>query len=189
MSGICRVVHALAVSLWFGSVAFFTVAGLLVFQATEDAARGNAPWLAEPVGHAVEGLPEPRLERGSRAAGAVVSRIFPFYFALQAGCAAAALATAAAIGGRVRLAACLLGAAAVAGGWTLQQKVSHLRQERNTTMDAAYAASSPPTALVDAALEARRSFGMWHGASLLANFAVLGISGWLACLLGAKAKD
>ena len=180
MSAICRVAHVLAVSLWFGSVAFFTVAGLLIFQAMEEAARSDAPWLAAPTGQVVEGLPAPRLERGSRAAGAVVGRIFPFYFALQAGCAVVALLTALRLGGRVRLAVCVLGAAAVAGGWMLQQKVSHLREERNTRTDEAYAAAAPSKALVADALAARRAFGVWHGISLLANFAALGLSGWLA---------
>ncbi|NBO91759.1 MAG: hypothetical protein EBV06_05540, partial [Planctomycetia bacterium] len=105
-----RIMHALSVSLWFGSVVFFTVAGLLIFQAFEQVARQEAAdrpsWLPVASLYAGvspgQGFPEPlRLEQGSRAAGVAVSGIFPFYYAVQTGCAVVALLTALRIGGRI----------------------------------------------------------------------------------------
>src|SRR5262245_10865744 len=141
-----RTLHALAAGLWFGAVAFFTVAGLLIFGAFADEARkpidqrelwfpAPSEYERDPLG---EGFPDPtRLEQGSRAAGAAVSRIFPVYYALQAGCAVVALATALALGGprRARLAVCVLGLLVVLGGWWLEQRVSALRGPRNELTD------------------------------------------------------
>src|SRR5262245_41910775 len=115
-----RTLHALATGLWFGAVAFFTGAGLLIFQAFADERRKPIDqrelWFPTATEFdrpsPLEGFPDPvRLEQGARAAGAAVSRVFPFYYALQAGCAGVALLTAFALGGprRTRLAVCLLG--------------------------------------------------------------------------------
>lgn len=81
---IARCLHQLSVALWFGSVAFFTVAGLLIFQAFEEVAleTERPAWL--PVvplyaGTPPEGFPTPLArEQGSRAAGVAVSGVFPF---------------------------------------------------------------------------------------------------------------
>jgi glycerol-3-phosphate acyltransferase PlsY len=187
---VTRVIHALSVSLWFGSVAFFTVAGLLLFQAFEDEARKTAAdrpaWLPAvslyDQGSPGKGFPEPlRLEQGSRAAGVAVSGIFPFYFALQTGCAVVALLTALAIGGRIRIAACVVGLAVVLAGWGLERVVHEVREPRNVKTDLALAEPSEDR-LLEARM-ARSRFGMWHGISLLANFAALGVSATLAGLL------
>ena len=39
MLRLLRSLHALAVSLWFGAVVFFTIAALLIFQAFEQVSR------------------------------------------------------------------------------------------------------------------------------------------------------
>src|SRR5262245_2073826 len=175
-----RTLHTLAAGLWFGAVVFFTVAGVLIFQAFADHSRPpfhqREIWFPEPeeFGHPPlgDGFPDPtRLEQGSRAAGAAVRRIFPFYFALQAGCAAVALVTALALGGprRVRLALCVLGLLAVLGGWWLEERVAALREPRNELTDEVLRTPIPSEEQLEAAREARATFSRWHFYSLAAN--------------------
>src|SRR5262245_24779972 len=103
MQPLLRALHSLSVALWFGTVAFFAVAALLIFGAFEAESRKEAAerpaWLPLPPLYAKapspKDLPDPlRLEQGSRAAGAAVGAVFPVYYAVQAGCAAVALVTA-----------------------------------------------------------------------------------------------
>jgi hypothetical protein len=182
-----RTLHALAAGLWFGAVVFFTIAGVLIFQAFADASAPTfdqrAIWFPEPeeFGHPPlgEGFPDPtRLEQGSRAAGAAVGRIFPVYFPLQAGCAAVALLTALGLGGprRVRLAFCLLGLLVVLGGWWLEERVAALRVPRNDLTDVVLRTPIPSEEQLEAAREARATFGRWHFYSLAANFAALAVA-------------
>src|SRR5262245_23763324 len=103
MYTVLRASHVLAVALWFGSVAFFTFAPLLLFNAFAEVSREPAErrplWLPLPAAFDQpspgEGFPEPlRLEQGTRAAGLAVGSIFPAYYGLQAGCGIVALLTA-----------------------------------------------------------------------------------------------
>jgi hypothetical protein len=184
----CKTLHVLSVGLWFGSVAFFTVAGLLVFQAFSDLARQSESerlWFPVPAmfQHAPPSgaFPNPlRLEQGSRAAGVAVSRIFPVYYGLQLGCGIVALLTAVCISRAVegrghpwRNVLCVLALATVALGWWLERKVSELRIPRNELTDAVLTASSPTSEQVTEAEAARAEFGRWHGYSLMQNFATL----------------
>jgi hypothetical protein len=183
---IARCLHQLSVALWFGSVAFFTVAGLLIFQAFEEVAleTERPAWL--PVvplyaGTPPEGFPTPLArEQGSRAAGVAVSGVFPFFFALQTACAVVALATAWMIGGSWRKGLCVLGLLLVLSGWGIERWVHHLRFPRNELTDAALADPTPEKVIQ--ARSARAAFGMWHGISLLVNFAALGVTMGLAAL-------
>jgi acyl phosphate:glycerol-3-phosphate acyltransferase len=187
MLSLLRVTHVFAVALWFGSVAFFTVAGLLIFQSFRDVsalpADQRPPWLPLPEAFAREspdGFPNPlRLEQGSRAAGVAVGGIFPVYYATQAGCGVVALLTALLLargdegrGDGVRLALCGLALATVLGGWRLERRVTELRVPRNELTDQALASPSP-AGLIDEAREARAEFGRWHGYSLIQNFVTL----------------
>jgi hypothetical protein len=193
MSGLLRTMHALSVALWFGSVAFFTVAGVLIFSAFERESakkpKERPAWF--PASELYEKEPPPesnfpdplRKEQGSRAAGVAVSEIFPVYFMLQAGCGAVAVLTALALvmgpGGRlnaVRLVVCVLALAAALGGWWLERKVHDLRVVRSERTDAVLALSSPSAEQIEEAKAARADFGKWHGISLLANFATLGLT-------------
>jgi glycerol-3-phosphate acyltransferase PlsY len=175
-----RIVHQISVALWFGSVVFFSVAGLLLFQAFEAVALSpeRPAWL--PVvplysGTPPEGFPEPLArEQGSRAAGVAVSAIFPFYFALQSVCAVVALGTAWSLGGDWRKGLCLLGLLLALSGWGLERYVHQLRGPRNEWTDAALA--DPTPAKLVQARAARAAFGHWHGISLLGNFATLGVT-------------
>lgn len=198
MLSLLRILHVLAVSLWFGSVAFFTVAGLLIFQAFSAVsalpAEERPLWLPIPPafqGAPVEGLPDPlRLEQGSRAAGVAVSRIFPFYYALQAGCGVVAVLTASLLarsgegrGHGWRGALTKLALLTVLGGWWLELRVSELRVPRNDLTDRVLLAESPSQELLVEARAARATFGMWHGFSLLQNFLTLAcVTGITLCL-------
>jgi hypothetical protein len=83
----------------------------------------------------------------------------------------------------VRIATCVVGLAVVLAGWGLERVVHDLRVPRNEKTDAALSQPSGPA--LEAARAARAAFGMWHGISLLANFAALAASGTLAGLLAA----
>src|SRR4051794_26393537 len=96
-----RSLHVLAVATWFGSVVFFTIAGVRIFDAFSEVAGEESRPLWFPIPEAFDkpplgdGFPkETRLEQGSRAAGAAVGKIFPVYYGLQAGCGLVALLTA-----------------------------------------------------------------------------------------------
>lgn len=191
MTAFVRTIHALAVSLWFGSVAFFTVAGLLVFGAFERVSQdeGERAWFpvapqydkAPPEGSK---FPDPlRKEQGSRAAGVAVGAIFPTYYALQAGCGLVAMLAAFALlraeGGRLnraRFFVCVLGLLTVKLGWWLERKVHDLGVTRHQTADVMLRAATPTEGQVTEAREARAAFFAWHGVSLLVNFATLGLS-------------
>src|SRR5262245_66678294 len=107
MLAFLRTIHVLSVALWFGSVAFFTVAGVLLFGAFEKESlkpQSERPaWFPIPPAYQKEvppesNFPDPlRREQGSRAGGVAVSGIFPVYFALQAGCGGVAVLTALAL--------------------------------------------------------------------------------------------
>lgn len=185
-----RVVHVLAVAAWFGSVVFFTVAGVLIFQgfAEVSALPGEERplWLPLPEvfqgASPGEGFPEPiRLEQGSRAAGVAVSKIFPFYYGLQTGCAVLALLTAWVLGRQGegqghgwRTGLCLLALLSVVGGWWLEQEVARLRIPRNERTDEVLTARAPVSAsLLEEARAARSTFGRWHGYSLIQNLVTL----------------
>lgn len=200
MSGLMRTIHVLAVALWFGSVAFFTIAGVLIFRAFEQESMKEAEqrdkWFPVPAEYARptppdSGFPDPlRKEQGSRAAGVAVGGIFPTYFALQAGCAGVAVLTALLLalmhGGRlngVRLTVCVLGLAAVLAGWWLERKVHELRVPRNELTEKALTAEASARQ-IEEAKEARQEFGRWHGISLLVNFATLGLALTATALAG-----
>jgi hypothetical protein len=191
MLALVRTVHVLSLAVWLGSVVFFSVAGLLIFGAFEEVSRlpekSRPSWFPVAPGYEKEspgpGFPEPlRLEQGSRAAGVAVGKVFPVYFALQAGCAALAFLTALALGrsggglSTGRKLVYLLGLASVLAGWGLEQRVAELRKPRNDLTDAVLAAPSPTDEQMEAARQARAEFGKWHGYSLLVNFATLGLA-------------
>jgi hypothetical protein len=188
MLPLLRVTHVFAVALWLGSVAFFTVAGLLIFQSFRDVsalpADQRPTWLPLPemfARESPEGFPTPlRLEQGSRAAGVAVSGIFPVYYVTQAACGVVALLTALLLarggegrGHGVRLALCALALATALGGWWLERRVTELRVPRNELTDQVLATPTPPAELLAEARAARAEFGRWHGYSLIQNFATL----------------
>jgi acyl-phosphate glycerol 3-phosphate acyltransferase len=185
-----KTLHVLALGLWFGATVFFTLAGVLIFGAFEEKARlekDNRPlWF--PVPDAMnkeppsEKIPRPlRLEQGSRAGGAAVAPLFPWYYGIQTGCAIVGLGTA--LGWSLNrrsgwlpfVRAILLGLAlaTVGVGWWLEGVVTAKRVPRNELMDQVIMKSHPSKQEIDDAVKARADFGMWHGFSLLQNFTTL----------------
>src|SRR6516162_8618717 len=102
-----KVLHVLALGLWFGTVIFFTfVVGLNLFG-TFEAVAAESPsdrpsWF--PIWNFYDGkspddaFPEPlRREQGTQAAGVAIHPLFGWYFAIQTVCALLATATALAL--------------------------------------------------------------------------------------------
>src|SRR4051794_4762741 len=98
-----KTLHVLALGLWFGTVVFFSLAGVLLQRAFEEVStlpRGERPvWFPLPDAFDRElpgaALPSPlRKEQGSQAFGAAVGPLFPWLFGIQGICGVVALATA-----------------------------------------------------------------------------------------------
>jgi acyl phosphate:glycerol-3-phosphate acyltransferase len=182
----CKILHVLALGLWFGTVIFFSfVVGLNLFETFERVAAeppAERPiwfpmWNADDGSPPVPTLPEPlRKEQGTRAAGVAITPLFHWYFGIQGMCALLATATALAwrrMGtGRIhRLRAGVLLAAliTVGLGWWLERVVDDLRGPRNSTFDTMVRHSPPRDEDVRAAVEARQTFARWHLYSLGLN--------------------
>jgi acyl-phosphate glycerol 3-phosphate acyltransferase len=161
MNTAARIIHVLALSLWFGGGVFFTfVVAIQLFAKLE--ALGSTPpgerpeWLALPTS-----FDKPA---ATRLAGETISPMFSRYFLMQGVCGVLALVTSLRFwrdepGWRVhRLRFWLLALAllTVIIGWPLEQHVGTLRLLRNQGDEAATAA-----------------FGMWHTISLFLNFATI----------------
>jgi acyl-phosphate glycerol 3-phosphate acyltransferase len=176
-----KTLHVLAVALWFGSMAFFTLTGAVLFPTFDALAarseQDRPAWL-RPIPPAYdkpwpgEGFPNPlRREQGARIAGAVVAPLFPWYFGIQAGCGLVALVTALAWlrrGRRVerlRVGLLALALVCVAVGWGLERVVEGLRGPRDALPDSA--------ADIVPAREARQKFTTRHNYSLAVNFVTL----------------
>jgi acyl-phosphate glycerol 3-phosphate acyltransferase len=164
MLHLSKVIHVLAVALWWGSNVFFSlIAAVLIFRTWEGYAQDPPIWFP--------GAASFTKETGTRIAGATVGPIFPFFFAVQAMCALLALVTS--LGfirweperrvHRTRFALIALAALTVAIGWPISLKVSALREQRyaNDPAQAAFA---------------RSQFGPWHTVSLFLNFGTIGLT-------------
>jgi acyl-phosphate glycerol 3-phosphate acyltransferase len=183
MLTLIKVVHLLALGLWFGSIVFFSlVAAPLLFQGFESEAAKPADqrpsWFPLPEAFARDA--ETRKEQGTRAAGAAVAPLFDWYFPLQGVCGLLAVATALSFSGppewahRWRSYLLIAGVITVVAGWPLERKISDLRQARNETRDQVLSklarSEVVPADLDRAADDARAQFGLWHTISRLLNF-------------------
>jgi hypothetical protein len=190
MLSLAKIVHVLAVGLWFGMGVFFTfVVGLSLFDTFENLTskpREERPlWLPVPAELDRESpggrFPDPlRKEQGSRIAGAAVGPMFPWYYALQAGCGVVGLLTALGFAGRggvhrVRVLVLLAATAGAGAGWWLERKVEALRVDRSAKSDVVLRSSSPTSEEIEAANAIRATFGQWHSYSLFANFATVAL--------------
>ncbi|HTU89640.1 MAG TPA: glycerol-3-phosphate 1-O-acyltransferase PlsY [Gemmataceae bacterium] len=190
MFHVSKILHVLALGLWFGTVVFFSfVVGLNLFGTFERVAA-EAPGEREvwfPMWTAYDGpspdlaLPNPlRKEQGTRAAGVALVPLFNWYFGIQAGCAVLATATALWWGrrgaGRVhslRAGILLAALVTVVLGWRLMLVVEDMRESRNGTFDAMVRQSTLHAEDVRPAIEARQAFVRWHLASLGVNMATV----------------
>ncbi|MBY0526571.1 MAG: glycerol-3-phosphate 1-O-acyltransferase PlsY [Gemmataceae bacterium] len=187
-----KMIHVLALGLWFGSVIFFTfVVGLSLFGTFEHLSEKPASerpfWLPLPTELAKERpserFPDPlRKEQGSRIAGAAVGPMFSWYYGIQTVCAILAVATALAWCSssagtihKVRAVVLVLGLVSVGIGWWLDIVVNRLRDTRATTSDVVLTSAAPTPVQLDAANQARAEFGKWHMFSLFANFATVAL--------------
>jgi acyl-phosphate glycerol 3-phosphate acyltransferase len=170
---LARILHVLALGLWFGSGVFFSFVTAPALFHTFEGFAGNPPgWLPLPA--------DLTKEQGTRLAGAAVGPMFPLYFALQGACGVVALVTAFAWTKaaptvpvhRIRFALLAMALALVLAGWPLVGKIEVLRFAR-------YAADEAVAA------PAREAFGLWHAASLILNLVVLLLVA-VALALGAR---
>ena len=185
-----KILHVLALGLWFGTAIFFSfVVGLNLFGTFERVATeppAERPiwfpmWKADDGPAPAPAFPEPlRKEQGTRAAGVAIAPLFHWYFRIQAVCALLATATAFAwwrMGAgrlhRLRAGILLMALVTVGLGWWLEHVVSDLRGPRNNTFDAMVRHSPPRSEDVDAAGSARRTFVVWHLYSLGLNMATV----------------
>jgi acyl-phosphate glycerol 3-phosphate acyltransferase len=186
MFHIGKTMHVLALGYWFGSTAFFVlVVGVQLLDTfkTIGASSPRPDWfpLAENFRKQDAHIDGP-IEQGSRAFGAAVTPLFPWFFLLQGICGLLAAGTSLAwtrsqpVEKIHRIRAYLLIAAllTVVIGWPLEQKVDALRIPRNQTTDA-YLQAGPTQAeaLLPAMQSARADFGRWHLYSLGLSFVTL----------------
>jgi acyl-phosphate glycerol 3-phosphate acyltransferase len=194
-----KTLHVLALGLWFGSAAFFTLAGVLIFDAFDKvskAPRDERPsWLPLPAEFDKE-PPSPTFlkplsrpeeqgtvpeEQGARAGGVAVAPLFPWFYGIQLVCGFVAYGTALAWQkGREKdrvqsWRAWILMVALIVtlAGWWLEGKVSDLRKPRDDKTDLVLREKSPTPAQITAAEQARKEFVTWHLYGLAQNFVTL----------------
>jgi acyl-phosphate glycerol 3-phosphate acyltransferase len=191
-----RIIHLLALSLWFGTLVFFTFfVGLSLFHTFQDLAETPAEsrpiWYPLPraFDHA-SGVPPlfdsaqaVRREQGTRTAGAAVAPLFKAYFLVQIVCGL--LATTAALTwwrrapgerpGRLGTVLLMIAVATVALGWLAERKVRALRMVRDRRVEMVLTGPDRSQEAFREAAAATHDFGRWHGISLLINFATLGL--------------
>ena len=171
-----RVLHVVALSLWFGGGVFFSVSTLILFTTFERLGENPPDWLPIPADTPkAQGATLEQVARGTRLAGAAVGPIFPVYYALQGVCGVVALATAwgwvrtyPGFVNRLRFSVIALAFVMVLVGWPLVGKVESLRPAR-------YAGD--PVAV--------EAFRKWHLVSLALDCAALALVG-LATALAAR---
>jgi acyl phosphate:glycerol-3-phosphate acyltransferase len=189
-----KVLHVLALGLWFGSAIFFNfVVTPSLFKGLEElGSKQERPgWfpLAPNFERSDSNIQGPK-EQGSRAFGYTVGPLFPWFFLLQGVCGFIAAWTAL-IWAREnpgvktqRWRARLLIAAllTVLAGWPIEQKVTTLRDPRNQATDAYLRADAPSSGSTLEKMQAARSeFAAWHLLSLGLNFVtVLLVTGGMA---------
>lgn len=181
-----KVVHVLALGLWFGSAVFFTfVVALSVFNTFETLGQKEVreQWFPLPkeFRKADVHVNGPK-EQGVRVAGRAVGPMFHWYFLLQTVCGILALGTA--LGWarthaqervhKWRLVLLLLALATVLLGWALEREVNELRGPRDEATDVYLAATDDRADEALAVMKhARAEFGRWHMYSLFLNFATV----------------
>jgi len=167
-----KVLHVLALGMWFGGAGFFNfVTAPTIFDSFKEVvAAGPSDRTARQTISPPGTDPATRAALASALAGAAVGPVFPKYFAMQAGCALVAGATALGWwngGGTVhrrRVVVIGLAALTVAVAWPVSTYVSELRVQRFDPSDEVRTA-------------AKALFGPWHLVSLGLSFVTVGLAG------------
>lgn len=189
-----KILHVWALAIWLGSMVFFTIVGLSLFDTFDrlGASKDRPGWLPltekyQKVDAHIDG---PR-EQGSRIAGAAVAPLFPIYFLLQGACAFVAMGTALPWGRleprrkahRARFNLLVVALVTVLVGWWVEKHVSALRIPRNVATDDYLVAKAANVDAARAEMEsARGAFRGWHLVSMLLNVAALGLVGAASAL-------
>ena len=183
MQSLLKIVHVMAMGMWFGTVMFFTLVAFSLFGTFEEMAVGERPsWFAQGEWYEQgrSDILEADKEQGTRAAGFAISPIFDWYFLIQGFCGFLAVATAfgCTLKSRkrtidnLRILVLVLALLTVVGGWPLERYVSGLRGPRNHSTEAHLNDPSDET-LKTKAVAARKAFGMWHGISMMINLGTI----------------
>jgi acyl-phosphate glycerol 3-phosphate acyltransferase len=152
-----KIIHVLALALWFGSAIFFILATTSLFETLQSlgaSPAGRPDWLPGTFDK----------DMGTQLAGIAVEPLFRLYFPLQFVCGVLALSTALAWWNttpfsswhRIRAIVLALALISVAVGWPLAAQVGRLRLER-------YAADHA------VAQAAKSAFATWHLYSVVLN--------------------
>jgi acyl-phosphate glycerol 3-phosphate acyltransferase len=163
-----RVLHVLALGLWFGGGMFFSfVVTPLLFVEFGKLAESPPEWLPLRTETPSDPGAAAHVPLGTRLAGTVLAQIFPIYFAVQGACGVVALATAWGWTlrpprgvNRLRFALIAVAFLLVVVGWPVAGKVESLRQAR-------YAGDS----------DANAAFDQWHKVNLYLNLGTLALAG------------
>jgi hypothetical protein len=161
MTTASKVIHVLALGLWFGTVVFFIIVTLTIFQTLQT--YGEVSFNDRP-----SWLPLPHQftkESGTTLAGEIVAPIFPFYFLIQGTCGLLVLITSLGFTRterdrrvhRWRFYVVTLAVLTIVIAWPLNNRIHELRVQRYD--------HDPEVAKV-----AKEQFGRWHTASLFLNF-------------------
>ena len=186
MLQLSKVIHVMALGLWFGSVVFFS----LIVAPNIFAAFGSLA--ATPPDQRPAWLPTSfQNEQATQLAGIAIGPIFPWYFLIQGICALFVVATAlnwtrlhpSLPVHKIRFYLTALALLTVVVGWPLAHKVEDVRMAR-------YSLDSSVAEL------AKQSFAAWHVASLLLNFMTLilvtgsmALAAWLPSLRSELSKS
>lgn len=162
-----KVVHVLALGMWFGGAGFFNfLAAPAIFDSFKDVVHAGPS--DRTAGRTIidpRASPKDKDALASALFGAAVGPVFPRYFAMQAVCGVVGLATAVRwwnAGGRVhrrRVVVLAAGVLTVAVGWAISNHVSELRLHRYESAAAGAA------------------FANWHLASLGLSFVTVTLAG------------
>jgi glycerol-3-phosphate acyltransferase PlsY len=196
MQTVSKIIHVLAVGLWFGMAVFFSFpVALTLFSTFENEAKKEEreTWFPQPADFKRDsGIKDFDLQKdqGTRAAGFAISPLFGHYFLWQGICGFLATLTALGWPGaepgrrvhRIRVVVLILAVVTVILGWPIERKVSELRNARNEASDrwmAILKAGAPNTVETvetkQQVVNTRQEFVTWHLWSLLLNFVTIAL--------------
>jgi acyl-phosphate glycerol 3-phosphate acyltransferase len=189
---ISKTLHVVALGLWFGSVVFFTLSGVLMFDefTKESSKEDRELWFPRPEEFQKEKLEakfpqaladDLAKEQGSRAFGVVVRPLFASYYGIQLVCGFITYGTALSWQKgrekdkvqRWRTWLLLVALIVTMAGWVLEARVTERRDLRNKKTDEILTAKEPTKEQIKEAEDARAEFFRWHTYSLIQNFATL----------------